>query len=273
MDRVLGLIFTGFTFLWAIFAAGFLVVSFLLIKDYLRFLNYLRNKRSELWQSLGGRTMLFFYPLKLFFYVWKEEYRNAGDEGLNEAAIKLRKRYKLFLSYGAFALIVFLLFSIFWIGAMYFASTEFRDEGRIFSWKSWNGTYLVDFSGQCDYQPGGETKEIIGQKILEVRNDKIVQVDGDLGVGPIISSTNIDDAGKATVIFSVKAGGLSGQETSNFTFTRAADGDYYFVADDTKDFASGVDGSGQSSVSCKFTGRGEQVNKTNDPLTGLETIL
>ncbi|MBI4344292.1 MAG: hypothetical protein HY555_01765 [Euryarchaeota archaeon] len=109
--------------------------------------------------------------------------------------------------------------------------------------KSWNGDYHVIVYGHCTTQDG-KTYPVSAEKFIEVWDDKIIEVDG---VGPVISSTIIDTYGKATVVLSIRGGG---QETSFLTFSRATDGDYYYVADSWKNTAG-----------CHGIGIGDQINK------------
>ena len=108
---------------------------------------------------------------------------------------------------------------------------------------NWDGDYYVTYFGHCT-KSNGESYPIDAEKFIEVLDNTIVEVDG---MGKVISSTDIDANGKATVVLNIPGGG---QETSWLTFTRAADGDYYSVSE-----------SWENTAGCHGTGTGEQINK------------
>ena len=107
----------------------------------------------------------------------------------------------------------------------------------------WDGDYYVTYFGRCT-KSNGETYTVDAEKFIEVWHNSIQEVDG---MGKVISSTDIDANGKATVVLNIPGGG---QETSWLTFTRAADGDYYSVSE-----------SWENTAGCHGTGTGEQINK------------
>jgi len=111
-----------------------------------------------------------------------------------------------------------------------------------YSWgikKSLDGDYYVAYYGHCSNLVGNE-RPVFGEKFVQVLNDKVVEIGGK---PDLESSALISDAGRVTV-------NLVSGEKNFYIFTRATDGDYYYIQEKWENAAG-----------CHGIGAGEQINK------------